>query len=88
MEHLNQFVSEKKCVHQHYSREDVTHSHHTLEHCPICEIVFSSGISNEIVLSQFTLAFQEIPYLFSYSENVPAYFVSNYSLRGPPSFII
>lgn len=88
-EHLAKQLSQKKCVHQHHSTAELTHQHHNFDHCLICEIVFSNSIPAENIPFQYQFAFEALPYFITFQTRIITSFSgSNYSLRGPPLFIV
>ncbi len=88
-EHLAKQFSEKKCFHQHYSPEELTHQHHNFDYCLICEIVFSNSIPAGNIPFQYQFAFEALPYFITFQTGVVTSFSdSNYLLRGPPQFIV
>jgi 4-aminobutyrate aminotransferase-like enzyme len=88
IEHLTKQLSEKKCTHKHFSGEEITHQHHNFDYCLVCEVIFSSCINSEKFTFQYQYVFLEVSYSEFFSENVTSFSGSNYSLRGPPQFIV
>ena len=79
---------EKKCLHKYNSDKEITHKHHSLEHCFVCDISIGNYITPEFQALQVYFGNTTIPYFLTFSENITAFSGSNYSLRGPPQFIV
>ena len=83
-EHLAKQLSQKECHHKYNSSSEITHQHHNLEHCYVCEFSFGSYISPDTFSYQLNADYLEIPYFLTVNEAVIPFSGSLYSHRGPP----
>ena len=86
--HIHTDSKKETCVHVTESKSQITHSHHGIEHCKICEFTFSTFTYT----NQFTLAFYKVisvsKYTLSYSKEITQFFKGAlFALRAPPVFI-
>jgi protein-arginine kinase activator protein McsA len=86
--HIETDSKKENCVHLSKVKTQITHSHHGIEHCKICDFTFS----NFIYTNQFALTFKKISsvskHTVSYSQEITQFFKGAlYSLRAPPIFI-
>lgn len=84
--HFKKEFSEPKCVHKSDSKHQITHQHHSTEHCFICKFSFSAAVASDIFV--FTTRNQpvEIPNNFFGSEVYLSFKKNSNPLRGPPVF--
>ncbi|MTH15067.1 hypothetical protein [Flavobacterium sp. LC2016-01] len=88
-EHIVKQLSEKQCHHNYNDPSgEITHQHHNYDLCYVCNFAFGSYTVAEIFSFQFRAFHKEIPYFFSFSENISSFSGSAYLLRGPPSAIV
>ena len=84
--HFEKEKTEKVCLHESLSKHQITHQHHSLEHCFVCEFAFSSAIQ----FTAFGFKPQKIsfktPNSFYYSDVVITFDKNSTLLRGPPVF--
>jgi hypothetical protein len=85
------FIKEKaeaECRHKSSSNHQITHQHHSLEHCFVCEFAFSSAVP----FSTFEFKPQIISYKkqrsFYYSDVIITHNQNSNLLRGPPVFYV
>ncbi|MFV8360393.1 hypothetical protein [Flavobacterium sp. LS1P3] len=84
-EHLEKQLSKKQCHHKYnVTGTEITHQHHKLDHCYVCEFAFGSYITPKDFSYQLYSNSAEIPYFFTTAETVISFSGSLYSLRGPP----
>ncbi|MDH4403980.1 MAG: hypothetical protein QE264_07030 [Flavobacterium sp.] len=84
--HFEKEKAETVCHHKSSSKHQITHQHHSLEHCFVCEFAFSSA-------APFSLFEFNIPKIvfrtqnsFYYSDVVKIHTNNSNLLRGPPVF--
>ncbi|KAF2336185.1 hypothetical protein [Flavobacterium daemonense] len=88
-EHIVKQLSEKQCHHAYNDPSgEITHQHHNYDLCYVCNFAFGSYTVAEIFSFQFHNFYKEIPYFFSFSENISSFSESAYLLRGPPAAIV
>ena len=88
-EHLAKQLSEKECSHKYISSQEITHLHHNLDNCLVCNFTVSTFISSDIV--HFELKKINVPSgysLFSPREVTQFFKGSLFALRAPPDFIV
>ncbi len=85
--HFSEQRLEKKCLHKYNSDKEITHQHHSLEHCFVCDSNFGNYITPEFFTFQVSFDNTKIPYFSNLPETITAFSGSNFSLRGPPQFI-
>lgn len=90
VEHLSQIVTEKVCVHSPTNdKADITHQHHGLEKCNLCDFTFSHFTSPIKVTFDFYSYELNTPKVVSLYETIkPNFEGSLFSHRGPPFFIV
>jgi len=90
VEHLSQIVTEKVCVHEpSNSKTTITHQHHGVEKCNLCDFTFSQFTSPIKVTFDFHSAVFIASKVVSIYETIkPNFEGSLFSHRGPPSFIV
>ena len=83
------FIKEKaeaECRHKSSSKQQITHQHHSFEHCFVCEFAFSSAVP----FSAFEFNPQKISFKtqrsFYYSDVVITFEKKSNLLRGPPVY--
>jgi hypothetical protein len=84
--HFKKEKAETECHHKSASKQQITHQHHSLEHCFVCEFAFSSAVS----FSAFEFKTPKILFKtqrsFYYSVVVKIHTNNSNLLRGPPVF--
>ena len=84
--HFIKEKAESECRHKSSSKHQITHQHHSLEHCFVCEFAFSSAVP----FSAFEFKPQKISFKtqrsFYYSDVVITFEKKSNLLRGPPVF--
>jgi hypothetical protein len=85
VEHLSQIVTEKKCVHSETAaKNNITHEHHGLEKCNLCDFTLSSVFFVDSMKPlQFSKVFYSNSFYFTF-QNIDFYSGSSKTLRGPP----
>lgn len=87
-EHLAQQLSEKKCHHQYSSKHEITHQHHNLEHCYVCDFKMSQFVGEPIFIFKSQNPIIHSGYTFFKSRTITEFFKGSlFVLRGPPVFI-
>src|SRR6187402_2418836 len=88
-EHLEEELSVKECLHNLDGNKSViTHHHHHLDNCFVCEFTFAHFISPDIQSFSFARVAIATKYTFTYSREITQFFRGSlFSLRGPPDFI-
>lgn len=84
--HLEKFISEKHCNH-HYSdtKTEISHSHHDLDHCYVCEFTFSNSVATEFLSITFYKNLLPSCLIFLINQDlVSAFKGCLFSLRAPP----
>lgn len=84
--HFEKEVSETKCVHKSTSKHEITHQHHSLEHCFVCKFAFSSAITSSVFGFKSQNLFFENSNNFFFSEIFKTFLKGSKLLRGPPFF--
>jgi hypothetical protein len=83
------FINEKaeaECHHKSSSKQEITHQHHSLEHCFVCEFSFSSAVPFSIFELNTPKRIFKSQCSFHYSDAVKTYRNNSNLLRGPPVF--
>jgi len=84
-EHVAKQLSQKQCHHKYnVTGTEITHQHHKLDYCYVCEFALGSYITPKDCSNQLYFGIEEIPYFLTVSETVISFSGSLYSLRGPP----
>jgi hypothetical protein len=86
--HFKSEFSEPKCVHESTSKHEITHQHHSAEHCFICKFSFSAAVTYDFFVLKIQNQPIEIPNSFFYSEVYISFSENSNPLRGPPIFNI
>ncbi len=88
-EHLSQQLSEKKCHHSYRFRSEITHSHHSYDHCFVCEFTPSHSLSTAVSFFEIQQFYFASKFTFLYYKSfVIQYKGSLFALRAPPVFIV
>lgn len=88
-EHLAQQLTEKKCEHKLVSNHEITHQHHSFDHCFICDFSISNYISNDFLSYNFNKNIISSKISFSNSKEITQFFRGSlFALRAPPSFVV
>lgn len=89
IEHLVDQITTEKCLHAaSYSKIQITHDHHHIEKCPICDFTFSPFLDAKIQSFSIVSNALKIPY-FYFTTSGFAYEIEEIStLRGPPQLIV
>lgn len=85
--HFSEQRIEKKCHHQHHSDKEITHKHHSLEHCFVCDISIGNYVTAKFLTFQIYFEKIKIPYYLNLPEKNTSFTGINFLLRGPPQFI-
>lgn len=89
VEHLSQIITEKVCIHSESgSKIKITHEHHDIEKCSLCDFTFSQFTSIKNVdfdFCTYNIITEKIVSL--YETIIPNFNGSLLSLRAPPFFI-
>lgn len=87
-DHLVKELTEKKCLHKHFSSTEITHSH-KFEKCFICDFGFSNFINIDVLSFKHYIINGLFGYSFNYSKQITNYFKGSlFALRAPPYFIV
>lgn len=86
--HLHQLFNEKECHHKYTGQTEISHQHHPLDHCFICEFTFGTFLSPKYFRLQLGPDFTPTLQQFGKSDVVIALFNNQNFLRGPPQFIV
>ena len=86
--HIHTDSKKETCVHLSESKSQITHSHHGIEHCKLCDFTFG----NFTYSNQFSFTFKRLisisKYTLTYSKEITQFFKGAiFSLRAPPKFI-
>jgi len=84
--HFEKEKTETICLHNSASKHEITHQHHSLEHCFVCEFVFSSGVSSNPFEFKSPKNVVKTTGSFYYSDFVNTHIPNSNLLRGPPVF--
>jgi hypothetical protein len=88
-EHLVKQISEKHCHHKPTSSSQITHQHHSFDHCFVCNYTLDSFISSNISSFQCIKKPISTGYSFVYSKEITNFFRGSlFALRAPPHFIV
>ena len=88
-EHLVKQLSEKECQHKHNSSQEITHQHHNVEHCFVCNFTVSSFVTADIQHFEFQKTTFSSGYSFFKSREITQFFKGSlFALRAPPVFIV
>jgi hypothetical protein len=83
------FIKEKaeaECRHESSSKHQITHQHHSLEHCFVCEFAFSSAAPFSVFEFKIPKLVIKTQSSFYYSVVVITFNKNSNLLRGPPVF--
>ena len=87
-DHFIKEKAESECRHKSSSKHQITHQHHSLEHCFVCEFAFSSAVP----FSAFYFKPRKISFKtqssFYYSDVFKTFTKNSNLLRGPPVFTV
>lgn len=88
--HLEQELTTKECHHKYAKNQtELTHSHHNLDHCFVCEFTFSTSIKSDFYTFIFKKVEIPVSYSYFYSKEITQSFRGSlFALRAPPSFIV
>jgi len=84
--HIKKEKAETACHHKGKSKHQITHQHHSLEHCFVCEFAFSSAAPFTVFDFKTTKIVFKTQHHFYYSDVVKSYTNNSNLLRGPPVF--
>ena len=90
VEHLSQIVTEKACVHNETnSKTNITHEHHGIEKCNLCDFTFNHFTSPiKVKFELYSPDFNTPKIVSTYVTIKPNFEGSLFSLRAPPIFIV
>ena len=80
--------AEKHCHHDYKSDKEITHQHHSLDHCYVCDSSIGNYITPDFHSFQVNFEIAPLPYFLNVPEIITFFSGSNSSLRGPPQFIV
>jgi len=84
--HLAEQISEKKCLHEHHSKTELTHPHEAFENCFVCSFAFSSFVAQDSISFEIKKTAIDLSTPFSISRGLPSFFKGAlFSLRAPPT---
>ena len=84
--HFKKEFSISKCLHENISKHEITHQHHSLEHCFACKFAFSNAVTSDFFVFNTQNQPVKIPNSFFYSETLITFSENSNPLRGPPVF--
>jgi hypothetical protein len=84
--HFKSEFFEPKCVHESTSKHEITHQHHSAEHCFICKFSFSAAVTYDFFVFKTQNKPVEILNNFFRSEVYLSFSENSNPLRGPPIF--
>jgi hypothetical protein len=88
-EHILRQATEKKCHHLSNSTSQITHQHHNLEHCFVCDFAFSSFIPSGNTNFQAPKIIIASGTPFSDAFVIAQFFKGSlFTLRAPPRFFV
>ncbi len=87
-EHFSKEGAAKYCHHDYKSDKEITHHHHSLDHCFVCDNSIGNYITPEFHFFQANFETTSLPYFLNLPEIITVFSGSNFSLRGPPQFIV
>lgn len=87
-EHFAAQRTEKICLHKYNSEKEITHKHHSLEHCFVCDNSIGNYITPQFFAFHVLFDKTTIPYFLNLPERFTIFSGSNFTLRGPPQFIV
>jgi PP-loop superfamily ATP-utilizing enzyme len=88
-EHILRQATEKKCHHTSNSKSQITHQHHNLEHCFVCDFAFSSFIITRKTNFETPKTVIASGTPFSDAFAITQFFKGSlFSLRAPPRFFV
>ena len=82
--HFKKEKAETECRHKSSSKHQITHQHHALEHCFVCEFAFSSATPFSFFELNTPKRIVKSLRSFYYSDVVKTYTNNSNLLRGPP----
>jgi len=86
--HFEKEKAETVCHHKSSSKHQITHQHHSLEHCFVCEFAFSSAAPFSAFEFKIPKTVFKTLSRFYYSDVVKTHTNNSNLLRGPPVFIV
>ena len=88
--HLEKEITTKECHHKYAKNQtQLTHAHHNLDHCFVCEFTFSTSIKSDFYTFIFKKVEIPVSYSYFYSKEITQSFRGSlFALRAPPSFIV
>ena len=86
--HFKKEAVESKCVHESTSKHEITHQHHSAEHCFVCKFTFSAAVNSTFLVLKTQNQPVENPNRFHYYEVFKTFPKNSNLLRGPPFFSV
>jgi hypothetical protein len=86
--HYKKEAAESKCVHESTSKHEITHQHHSAEHCFVCKFSFSVAVNSAFLVLKTQTKPVENPNRFNYYEVFKTFPKNSNLLRGPPFFSV
>ena len=84
--HFKKEAAESKCVHESTSKHEITHQHHSAEHCFVCKFSFNAAVNSVFLVLKTQNQPIENPNRFHYYEVFKTFLKNSNLLRGPPVF--
>jgi hypothetical protein len=84
--HFKKEAAESKCVHESTSKHEITHQHHSVEHCFVCKFLFSAAVNSAFLVLKTQNQPVENLNGFCYKEVFKTFPKNGNLLRGPPNF--
>lgn len=84
-EHLAKLFSEKECHHHYSQKPEISHQHHSFDHCFVCEFTFGSYVAKAFFSAKsiFRIALYQ-QYSFFHTQTSQFFKGSLFALRAPP----
>jgi len=88
--HLEEALVEKKCHHKYAKKNtEITHNHHNLDHCFVCEFTFGTAVKTTFFSFDFKKLVVPNSYTLFHSKGITQFFKGSlFALRAPPTFIV
>ena len=86
--HFKKEAAESKCVHENTSKHEITHQHHSAEHCCVCKFTFSAAVNSALLVLKTQNQPAENQNKFYYYKVFKTFPENSNLLRGPPIFTV
>ncbi|AWA29324.1 hypothetical protein HYN48_04050 [Flavobacterium magnum] len=86
--HYAEFQKERHCHHEQQSRENISHEHVNLNHCPVCDLAFTHFTTPDIFGFRLHRPVFSTDKPFSQSNGITQFFRGSlFALRAPPTLV-